>query len=789
MRKVAVSRPRTTASAEECQHSYLPHYGDPVFPLSSSSSPSPSRVDAGRHPCSTTGTQNARSLSAGAVVQGLVEPHTTTTTTTATTTTIIMDEDEDDDNNEDEDRIPPLLSMLRWWLLCSCCGGCWCCEGASDEEDEDETVGLLAGDEGATRRRGSRRDGGASQRSRNGKPQKRKASGGGSGPKDADHQVAAHDAALSSAGNGLEKENGKLAPVNGIPLLHYSGGGVEVSLCSSTAAPTPVSGVHVIQADAARPLSPLRLSPVRLGGSSLPFDSAAVGVGVADPCGFATASSRRSSMSSTTTNTTTNTTAMMMLMHTTSTDAAPAQLPTTMTTAMGLPYRLPSLSASISPSELYEDANALRSAMRQRWTSASVLQHFLTRYSSFLPLQLSVRPDTSVSARAFYGSVEPIVLHVSGPLRRSPHASLLSLMEDVLLEDCDPALPISSIQVADLTFPARSFTTDAAAAAVRSGTDKNAARGPGLSVNPHILNYLMHSGPQDASGNHQNSTNNSTTNTNTNSAPPLPPSAPSAPSADSLAPYGSVSPAAHPSGLPPLGLCRRGGLELEWVGGGGVMAAGASGGGHTDEEESEEYMQQSTTRASIFLRNLLDSAAPTLRSLSFLRLGCTPQDLAFLCTGVVLGAEVGVGGLGVRAKTSSPASTVSASQFLAPYTQLHRLLFEQTPLSPAHVDALVGGLRQRLQLERERHRPPVALSSLQALQLSGAITPDAVDKLLRFLEEAWDVAIPPLSLRRLLLPHAVLHDARRHHLLSAHPELRVEGLGRIAKIAEEPIQS
>lgn len=608
--------------------------------------------------------------------------------------------------------MPALLSCVHWWLCC--CGTCGCC-GVSDNDDEEEAMGLLARDDSLSRAALS--GGGTAPAS--GRMNKR-ARGNTGMMIPSRSQVVGLGLTGGADSGGLEKEKEKERetglPVAGIPL-HC--GAADPSPGSSTVR-TPVS-LHLLPDHAARPLSPLRLSPLHSGPPY--FDSAGMimmTMNQAHPSTGTTAAangslsrqavplpSRRSSMSSTTTNLTN-----MTAIHTGETNAAWI-------------HRLPS---SASPSELYEEANALRAATA--FSSVAVLQDFLARYSTSLPIQLSVRRDTSVgSASGFSGAVEPLALQISGPLRCTPHAALLNLMEDVLLEDCDPALPITSIQLADVSLPARFFSP--AVEGADSG-ERGAGTTNGLpSMNPHLLDYLMFSSSHASSC-------------------ATPPS-----TLETLAPSCVFS--RTNSGLPPMML----------MGACGGAASAAAGG--VDDTAGDDY-PQSTARTSIFLRNVLDSAAPTLRTLSFLRVSITPQDMAFLCSGVML---------------SEGENTLSSSNLTPPpQLQLRRLLFEQTALSPAHVDALLSALRQRLQRESKRRGGSSFLSFLQVLQLSGAITVDATEKLLRFLEQVWD-HVP--ALRRLHLPHAVLTEARRHPLVRAHPELRVEGLNRVTKIAEAPM--
>lgn len=137
----------------------------------------------------------------------------------------------------------------------------------------------------------------------------------------------------------------------------------------------------------------------------------------------------------------------------------------------------------------------------------------------------------------------------------------------------------------------------------------------------------------------------------------------------------------------------------------------------------------------IFMQNVLDNS-PSLRRLVLTRVACTPQDMIAI---------------------SAPQGLLSRN------AALQVLSFEQCPLSPPHIMALVSGARE------EGVSP---LSLLQELQLSGgALTVESIAQLLEFLEEQH-----LFMLRQLRLPALLVNKVQRHPGLSSHPELVVSPL-------------
>eukprot|EP00796_Vickermania_ingenoplastis_P008312 gene8312-5826_t len=288
--------------------------------------------------------------------------------------------------------------------------------------------------------------------------------------------------------------------------------------------------------------------------------------------------------------------------------------------------------AAPSPSNLYDDAMDHRCAFQ----SATSLQAYLDRYNPHLPVQLSVQADTT--APQVPGAVEPLLLVARGPVRVSPHAALLGLMEDVLLEDCDPALPLTALLVSD----------------IRLGAD----------------------------------------------GPPRP-----APNRCALLADFLVAPDELP---------------------GDGAAAGA--------------MLEASQRVSILLHNLLEEAA-ALRTLCLRRVVCPPPALERL-----------------MASLGDPST-------------LCRLLFEQCPLTTAHIESMVRAWRGRNAAANAGSSGAAALSRLTELQLSGPLTADSAERVLDYFEETW---AGPQCLRVLRVPPLLAAEVQQRPFALAHPELCIE---------------
>lgn len=280
------------------------------------------------------------------------------------------------------------------------------------------------------------------------------------------------------------------------------------------------------------------------------------------------------------------------------------------------------------------------------------------------------------------------------------------------------------------------------------------------------------------------------------------------------------------------------------------------------------------TRVAIFISNLLDSYrcrprdVPTatigLHTLILRRVVCSPHDLPLLCGVISLDEEDDVAreqdassppeGLqdsrvrlwnpsqpvdGQRAPPFSAASIpVSPSP---PPLLVRRLRMEQCPFTAVHMDELVSAVRRRgprfdSAVSASDAESCCFFSHMEELQLSGPLTQDCVEKLLRVIEEeevfiaaaaaTESVVVPttmqtttsnetvihrprtakndsavlregkekrgtedvedmgkdiearisPFSLQVIRLPQALLSVARRDRFLLAHPNIRVEAL-------------
>lgn len=114
------------------------------------------------------------------------------------------------------------------------------------------------------------------------------------------------------------------------------------------------------------------------------------------------------------------------------------------------------ISAGAEASHTFDDV--LRN--RKPFDSVSAVQRYLDRYNHLLPVQLRVENDVRCTfTPSLTAAVQPMTLSICGPLRPSRHASLLSVLEDVLLEDCEMDFPITALYCEDLHFEDEGETT------------------------------------------------------------------------------------------------------------------------------------------------------------------------------------------------------------------------------------------------------------------------------------------------------------------------------------------
>lgn len=163
-----------------------------------------------------------------------------------------------------------------------------------------------------------------------------------------------------------------------------------------------------------------------------------------------------------------------------------------------------------------------------------------------------------------------------------------------------------------------------------------------------------------------------------------------------------------------------------------------------------------------FVKNLMENRAHSLQTVRLTRCLFTPLDLG--------------------------------STLPLPLKTLRHLVFEQCPLTPAHVDALLvlarAGSRQRRGGPSPSALPTfdrpnsnaeakgvaiagTALGNVSELQLSGALTEDAVGELLSYLQDeaARDGRRPALKILR--VPSLLVRAAREHALVETHPFIQV----------------
>ncbi|CCW62370.1 unnamed protein product [Phytomonas sp. EM1] len=335
------------------------------------------------------------------------------------------------------------------------------------------------------------------------------------------------------------------------------------------------------------------------------------------------------------------------------------------------------------------------------------LVDFLTRCADFLPLRIEVeREGTSPPqdpVRSMERGMTPTLeygLHFLGPLQPNPYTAVLSVLEDVIMDDCDSnALRLVSIHCSDLCFSSH-----------LSVFEENSEGKGSLGVTGgRTLSQVDWPAKSDLD--------------------------------DMMSPQ--YPPQQHQQPACPLNV-------VDGEGGGYQLAKSSqlwlSGFPSTPPvlQDSLELLKESHMRLLGILKNVMDNMTNTIHSVLFTRCMFAPIDIG----------------------QSLPLT-------LSPLVQL---IFEQCPLSPAHIDAL-------LQLARSETRrqtspvfsgvhPPPAFSRLAELQLSGTLTEECISELLSFF---WDEVVDEKGtvLRVLRLPSLLLRSAKSHPFIQAHPYVQV----------------
>lgn len=548
------------------------------------------------------------------------------------------------------------------------------------------------------------------------------------------------------------------------------------------------------------------------------------------------------------------------------------------------------------------------------------LQAFFDRYASFLPFRLRVsreeeggatppggrlvwdrrvdeaNDNTMGSQRAQgegddrHGVVHPLQLCLQGPLRTTtPFSSLLSVLEDVLVEDCDPQFPIVSLMLMDMDLhlscdkgrngaggdaaSGRSplhgspFPTPAVPRTEKGGKRKHQDEEWGKNVLQRgvLLDCLL----ADPTAFCPVGTGEGVTRCRgANDGVPSTAEHVQTDAAHVDGRHGNASVLApswrasrtdvsswslwlrdHQSAtcVQRAPSPRRGRSESRWM---------------TRETEAEEVFR----RVTIFIGNILDTYRYRLEGMGGRTLGlttirlrrvrCSPSDFPLLC-GVLPFDDADDDW---RCPPSSQERSLAPNDASFPLSDptrqdsrmdlshaplrfsslsvipLRHLLVEQCALTAVHMDALLWMTRRRLSylspgapLAVVRHY--CFFAQLEVLQLSGPLTQDCVEKLLRVIEEEAEllmsaatttrffvptpisletmggisssarvqsdgrqngseesgrteednssaIATPTfqLSLRVIRLPHVLLSVARRDPFLLSHPNIRVEAL-------------
>lgn len=106
---------------------------------------------------------------------------------------------------------------------------------------------------------------------------------------------------------------------------------------------------------------------------------------------------------------------------------------------------------------------------RRAFQTCEELQAYLERYKALLPVDVSVkRVDKELSNS---DGAEGIQLCLRGPVRPSPHAALLSIIEDALVEDCELTLPITSIHCSHFNFLMPNYFLDGSSHSLGNGKE------------------------------------------------------------------------------------------------------------------------------------------------------------------------------------------------------------------------------------------------------------------------------------------------------------------------------
>lgn len=185
-----------------------------------------------------------------------------------------------------------------------------------------------------------------------------------------------------------------------------------------------------------------------------------------------------------------------------------------------------------------------------------------------------------------------------------------------------------------------------------------------------------------------------------------------------------------------------------------LKSAGGKGGVDTESEVQ--------SRIRIFINNLLDSYRDRpgdvpphgvrLNSLILCRIVCSPLDLPLLCGVVSCDEEDNVTSLyqeGEHAVASSglsrqpdTSSSLPSSPALprSPPLSINRLIMEQCPFTSVHINALLSAVRcQRSHLSSDVSSSLFPMfcffGKMHELQLSGPLTQDCIENVLRVIEE------------------------------------------------------
>lgn len=494
--------------------------------------------------------------------------------------------------------------------------------------------------------------------------------------------------------------------------------------------------------------------------------------------------------------------------------------------------------------------NASEDAPPVGWVrSIEILQAFLDRYASFLPFRLRVsrEEDGGVTPPAGWperrrrmdevngsaaasekrgkeeewaerqADIHPLQLCLQGPLRTdTPFSSLLSVIEDVLLEDCDPQFPITTLTVVDMHLPlsrkkgengAGKDETNASAplhgdpslppasTGTVHGRSRNSHDGEwGKNVPQHgvLLDCLLGSPTFVGGGGSTDGAPPTAIDTQTDTI-----------QAEERRHRNAGGPVFHWSTScteVSLSTWHRPPPHTTGMRHSPSLRRDRSGGGGTQNVSIEEEV---FTRVTIFLGNILDNdryrldgrslpKAVGLTTICLRRVTCSPSDFPLLC-GVLPfdeeedwtcapsshGRVVAPNGSPfhvldqTRKEDSRTDPSYSPSRHSSPLPTaslsvlpLHRLLVEQCALTAVHIDELLWMTRQR----RAFLSPAAPLSVvrqccffalLEELQLSGPLTQDCVEKLLRAIQEEAELLESAARTARSFLPTPISFETTR----------------------------